>query len=443
MLRRPWWLTLALPLAACEGSPPAATSSSGSSGHAEAPVTPSAASASAPPVRSDAVPADAGGNSAGGPEVGTAELASDVKSANAFTFKILARTKKPTENALVSGTSLRQALGAAFLGARGATAREMAAALALDENTNVTARLAHAELDAWDRARGNAELNVANRLWVGREFPLQPDFVSAADHAFGAAPATVDYGKPEDARKTINAWVSEKTKEKIAELLPQGSIDKRTRLVITNAIWFKGAWQLPFPKSATKDEPFKLDAAKTVSAPMMHLTDSFRVATLPGLKVLELRYTGSALAMLVVLPDDPGGLAKITVGADALDGWTSALATARVNVTLPRFAFRSGGVMNGTLADLGMKTAFTDRADFGGISASPEHLSVSDVFHQTWISVDELGTEAAAATGTVMRTTSLVGGPVVEFKADHPFVFLIEDTTTGRLLFAGRVATPK
>jgi serpin B len=426
---------LALALAACEGSPPAQTSSSGSRPADVPPIT-TATAISAPPVVTEAPP---GASDAGV----TAGLAADVQRANAFTMRVLARTKKPAENALVSGTSLRQALATAFLGARGATAHEMAGALALEDDPKAAATLARAELDAWQSAKGSAEIDVASRLWIARDFALQPDFVTTAERATGAAPASVDYARPDDARKTINAWVSEKTKDKIPELLPQGSVDARTRLVITNAIWFKGAWQLPFPKGATKDAPFRIDGSKTVTAPMMHLTDSFRVATRPGMKVLEMRYAGSALAMLVVLPDDPAGLAKLDLGPDALDGWTSGLATARVSVTLPRFTFRSGGVMNAALQDLGMKLAFTDRADFGGISADAERLFVNDVFHQTWISVDELGTEAAAATGTVMRTTSLVGGPVVEFKADHPFLFLIEDTTSGRVLFAGRVATPR
>lgn len=383
---------------------------------------------------------------------------------------MLSRLKKPTENALVSGTSMRQALGTTYLGARGATAREMATALALDNDPKLAARLARAELDAWQEMKGRAELNIASRIWVDNDFALQPDFVKAAESSFGAGPASVDYAKPEDARKSINAWVAEKTKDKITDLLPQGSVDPRTRLVVTNAIWFKGSWQFPFPKSATKDEPFKVDANKTVTAPMMHLTDSFRAATLPGLKVLEMRYDESSLAMLVVLPDDATGLGKIesTLAAntaDTLDAWTGALATARVNITLPRFTFRSGGTMNAALQDAGMKVAFSEKADFTGIAdpRAGERLYINQVFHQTWISVDELGTEAAAATGATMRTTSLITGPIVDFKADHPFLFLIIGTGSGgggaatnatgptgkeeakqpRLLFAGHVATPK
>lgn len=449
MLSGPWGITFALALAACEGSPPAQTSSSGGHGQSgEAPPVTTALASPTTPVKSTGTPVEGATGSTAPSEspVTSGESSADMKNANAFTFRLLAKTKKPSENTLVSGTSMRQALGAAYLGARGATAHEMAGALALDADPKNAARLARAELDAWQNAKGSAELNIASRLWVENDFKLLPDYVAAAERAFGASPASVDYAKPEDARKTINAWVAEKTKDKITDLLPQGSVDPRTKLVITNAIWFKAAWQLPFSKESTKDEPFRLDATKKITAPMMHLTDSFRVATKPGVKVLELRYEGSSLAMLIALPDDPAGLAKLegSLSPDTLEGWKSALATARVNVTLPRFTFRSGGTMNSALQELGMKTAFTERADFGGIAdTGSERLYVSQVVHQTYIAVDELGTEAAAATGVTMRTTSIITGPVVEFKADHPFLFFIHDTKHGGLLFAGRLATPK
>jgi len=442
---------MGLLLAACEGAP-ARTSSTGGPQSGEAPPVTTATANSSTPVKSEQLPA---ANKVTPIDVGTppaeGELSADVRNANGFTFKVLAKTKKPTENALVSGTSLRHALGTTYIGARGTTGREMAVALMLDNDPKIAARLARAELDAWQDAKGNAELNIASRLWIDNDFAIQPDFVKTAETAFGAGPASVDYAKPEDARKTINTWVAEKTKDKIPELIPQGSVDPRTELVVTNAIWFKGRWELPFPKPATKEEPFKTDGTRTVTVPMMHLTDSFRAATQPGMKLLDMRYAESQLAMLVVLPDDPtpAAVAKLEagLGPDTLERWTGALATARVNVTLPRFTFRSGGVMNTTLQDLGMKAAFTDKADFTGIAdpqaTAGERLYINQVFHQTYVAVDEFGTEAAAATGATMRTTSMLTGPVLEFKADHPFLFVIHDTKHGRVLFAGRVANPK
>ena len=443
------WVPLGLALAACESSSPMPAAAAGQPHAGEASPGATAPSSASPAVSGDptAPPAKSAAGDEDSAPVDDAALAADVRSANSFSLKVLARTKKPTDNALVSGTSLRHALGTTYLGARGPTAREMATALSLDTDAKAAARLARAELAAWQDAAGEAELNIASRLWIDDGFTVAPDFTRAAERGFGAAPASVDYAKADDARKTINAWVAEKTKDKIPELLPQGSVDPRTQLVVTNAIWFKARWAFPFPKAATKDEAFKVEGKKSVTVPMMHLTDSFRVTTQPGVKILEMPYGGSQLSMLIVLPDDPGALAKVeaSLGPDVLERWTDQLAPARVNVTLPRFTFRSGGVMNTTLQDLGMKTAFTDKADFGGI-AEPrggERLYVNQVFHQTYVAVDELGTEAAAATGATMRTTSMITGPVVEFKADHPFLFLVQDTKHGRLLFAGRVANPK
>lgn len=445
------WVPIGIVLVACEGSTPARTSSAGGPQTREAPPVTTATANPAMPVKSEELPPPAKTTPDLVTPPASAELSADVRNANGFTFKLLPRAKKPAENALVSGTSVRHALGPLYNGARGTTAREIAVALLLDNDPTIAARLARAELDAWQDSKGSAELNMASRLWIDNDFALQPDFVKTAETAFGAAPASVDYASPEDTRKTINTWVSEKTKDKIPDLLPQGSLDPRTLLVVTNAIWFKGRWELPFPKSATKDEPFKTNGSKAVTVPMMHLTDSFRAAVLPGMKLLEMRYAESQLAMLIVLPDEAtsAAVAKLesSVAPDTFEKWTSALATARVNITLPRFTFRSGGSMNATLQDLGMKIAFTEKADFDGIAdpqaTGGERLYLNQVFHQTWVAVDELGTEAAAATGATMRTTSMITGPLIEFKADHPFLFFIEDTKHGRVLFAGRVANPK
>lgn len=377
-----------------------------------------------------------------------AEIEADARNASSFAFQLFTRAKKPAENLLVSGTSVRLALGTLFVGARGTTASELGKALAVADDSKKAASLARAELAGWQTAKGGAELAVASRLWIDRRLPVSDDFTKIAEGAFGAGPAAIDYEKPEDARKTINGWVSEKTNAKIADLLPPGSVDPQTRLVVTNAIWFKGSWQFPFPKGATKKEPFKVDGKKVADADTMHLSDSFRLAKIPGLSVLELRYAESELAMWIALPDDPGSkaLAKLeaSLGPDTLGGWKAALKNARVNVALPRFTFRSGGAMNAPLQELGMKLAFTEKADFGGITgraASPP-LFVGQVFHRTWIAVDELGSEAAAATGATMRTTSLDTSPIVDFKADHPFLFVIADTKTARALFVGRVARP-
>lgn len=438
-------LSLACGVAACQGSPTA-----GPRSQKLIPPDTTATPGASTTIESETLPASGAAGSPGPLETPTAsELAGDILDANGLGFRVLGRMKG--DNAMVSGTSLRQALGMTYLGARATTAREMASALGLDRDVKKAAALARVETAAWQNARGDAELNVANRVWIDDDFTLRPDYVKLADAAFGAAPVSIDYRASDDARKTINRWIGEKTANKIPDLLPPGSIDPQTRLVVTNAIWFKGRWENPFPASATKNEPFRTSTKSSVTTPMMHMTDSMRFAAPPGsgVKLLEMRYADSQIAMLVVLPDDPRGAAKLesNLSPDGFVKWTGALSKERVNVTLPKFAFRSGGPMGATLSDLGMKVAFGPNADFQGIGASPlresERLFIGQVFHQTWISVDEIGTEAAAATGGTMTTTSLDMSPIVDFRADHPFLFFVYEPEHGRILFGGRVVDPK
>jgi serpin B len=370
-----------------------------------------------------------------------------VKAANAFTAHLYARVKKTPGNLMLSGTSVRHALEIAYLGARSETAREMSSVLELPAEPAKAAALAKAEAAAWQEARGNAELFVADRLWADKALSLKSDFTSLADATFGAAVEHVDFmHAPDVARRNVNTWVAEKTAQKIPDLLPEGSIDKRTRVIVTNAIYFKAKWSSPFPIGATKDEPFKA-ATKTANVPMMHTTSSHRFAQVGAVKVLEMRYDTSELGMLVVLPNDVAGLAKLeeSLSAETFETWTKALSMQRVAITLPKFGFKWGVPLASPLQELGMKAAFSPKADFEGIADVPagEHLQVSQVMHKTWVAVDELGTEAAASTGITMSTTSLPMGPIADFKADHPFLFFVYDARKGRILFAGRVTDPK
>lgn len=378
------------------------------------------------------------------------ELQADGQAANAFTLKAFGKAKKGSPgNVLLSGTSLRRALGVAYLGARGETAHEMSAVLGLPGDVKKAAELEKGENAAWYTAKGDeakgVNLVVADRLWADATFPLASDYTQLVS-GIGAGVASLDFlHAAEEARGTINRWVSEKTKEKIPELLPQGTVRADTRVVITNAIYFKGSWSLPFSKNATKDEPFTAAGGRKITAPMMHATDTYAFLDTKTAKVLDLRYQGSDLSMTIVLPKDANGLSKLEDSLDpaAFDAWTKAT-TSRVNVTLPKFTFGWGGSMNKSLQEMGIKTAFGTKADFTGIAAphGSERVEISEVVHKTWIAVDESGTEAAAATGLVMRTTGMPMGPIAEFKADHPFLFFIRDTKSGRILFVGHVVDP-
>lgn len=418
----------------------------------DAPVTPPApnpnANDAADPEAKASKTEDAPAPPDAPPPASDADRQNDTKAANAFTLKMMARAgKKDRGNLMISGTSLRQAFGAAYVGANGATKTEMASAFGFPDDTKKAASAARAEIDAWQKAKGQgAELSVANRIWVEKSMPVKPAYASLVAWAFGAPATNLDFkGAADESRRTINTWVAEQTKDKIKGLLPEGAVTAATRAVITNAIYFKGKWVNPFPTGATKNEAFKLDPKKTVNVPTMHVTEQFKYAHVDGVQVVELKYAGNDLSLMVVLPDDvnPAALAKLEekLSADTIDKWsTASMQGARLELSMPKFTFKWGGSVRSTLADLGVKTAFTEKADLSGIAMKAGDLYVSDVFHQTWVALDEHGTEAAAATGMVVKLTSLATGPVTKVNVDHPFLFFVRGR--GRILFAGRVMEP-
>ena len=368
----------------------------------------------------------------------------DAHASNAFTAKLYARLKRAPGNVMISGTSARHALALAALGARGDTAREMLSTLEVPTDPAKQVAVAKAETAAWQDARGSAELVLADRLWSDKALTLKDDFTSAASAAFGASAATVDFANaPDVARRSINAWVAEQTSNKVPDLLPEGMVDTRTRLLVTDAIYFKARWSAPFTPSATKEEPFTTARGRAAKVPTMHDTALHRFAQVGTTKLLVMRYSGARLAMLIALPDDVAGLAKLeeSLSADTFEAWTKALAPQRVAISLPRFAFKWGGPLDVALQDLGMRAAFSSKADFSGI-AEPS-VQVSHVIQKTWVSLDENGTEAAAASGVAMSVTAALSGPIADFKADHPFLFFVYDDKRGRILFAGRINDPK
>lgn len=380
-----------------------------------------------------------------------ASLTADARASNGFTLGLYARLARGAGNLCVSGTSLRHALGATYLGARGETATELAKALGFGA-PEATSGLGAVELAEWRKAKPESgELTIASRVWVDDAVALAPSFVGLAAPYGAPAEAIAIAKQPDKARAAVNAWVSEQTAGKIPELLGQGALDARTRMVVTNAVHLKARWTEPFPKDATKDEAFLAGGKTRANVPTMHLTASLRyaAATADASQIVELRYDGTPIAMTLVVPSDPAGLAKLekALSPEALERWTSALAPRKVSLALPRFTFTAGGAMNDALRELGVKTAFSDTANFQGMLAESEakrpHLAVSQVVQRTFLAVDEVGTEAAAATGVVMRTTSLDISPPVEVKVDRPFLFFLRDVTRGRVLFVGRVRDPR
>ncbi len=367
-------------------------------------------------------------------------------SVNELTFTLLRALESEKGNVFYSAASLRTALGMTALGARGKTLDELTRALYLAPDPTTNAAAAKREADEWKRAAGKAELNIANRLFAQRGVTLAKEFTARTGSGYGASTGLVDFvSAPEPSRKEINRWVSDRTKQRIPELLPEGSINELTRLVLTNAIYFKGSWREEFDKARTQNQPFQAPTG-TLSVPTMHRTSEMSYGESDDVRLVELPYKDSDLAMLIALPTESTTLTAVVRGLtpEKLEAWTGSLRDREVRLALPKLEFSWGRSVKEELIELGIRAAFQDKiADFGAMVASGQsELLIDDVFHEGFVLVDEKGTEAAAATGVVMRTKSLPPRPV-ELKVDRPFLFFVRDTKTGDVLFAGRVVNPK
>ncbi len=362
------------------------------------------------------------------------------KSLNQFAFSYYAQLPAKG-NVFYSPASIAFALGMAYAGAQGETAAEMGKALGLGPDGHA----AMGDLLASLRDAKEVELAIADRLWGDRTLRLLPPYQALTRDKYGAELGVVDFrGATETARGTINKWVEDQTKGKIKDLLPRGSLDGLTRLVLTNAIYFKGKWVNPFDKKATREEPFYAPGGEK-RAPLMRSTVTLPYGRYDGYQVVSLPYRGERLVLDVVLPDgrtDLPALEKRLTGDKPLD-----LATrehAKVSLFLPRFTVDSKTTLKAPLGALGVRRAFADNAQFGGIAVGAEKdgLRITEGYHQAFVEVNEEGTEAAAATGIVMGVTSARPERIVTFRADHPFLYMIRDTTTGLIVFMGRYDTP-
>ncbi|WP_165226735.1 serpin family protein [Aquisphaera insulae] len=373
-----------------------------------------------------------------------------VEGSNGFALDLYARLREKPGNLFFSPSSISTALAMTYGGARGETAAQMARVLHFPADRAALNEGYRALLEATRPPREDAgyRLSVANRLWGQQGFGFLPDYLALTRDVYGAELAQVDFGgAAEPSRKQINAWVEEQTRAKIKDLLPVGVITPLTRLVLTNAIYFKGDWTSPFDRNLTRDEEFHVTSDKTTKVPMMHKVHDFRVAAVAadGLKLVELPYGKGDLSTVVLLPDAIDGLPALEtkLSVAAVDGWLASGARRKVELSLPRFKVESQFSLAETLAAMGMPLAFNPKdADFSGMSTEGE-LHISAVIHKAYVDLNEEGTEAAAATGVAMalRAAARPTPPVI-FRADHPFLFVIRDNRTGALLFVGRIVNP-
>jgi serpin B len=387
-----------------------------------------------------------------GPAVDGIAEAELVKNNNQFAFDLYAKIRGEPGNLFVSPASISTALAMTYAGARGTTAEQMAKTLhfpADEKKLHPTLAGLNKKIQA-GQGKGY-EIQMANALWVQQGFGLQPAFLDTMKSHYGAGVREVDYiGGTDAACKSINGWVEQQTKERIKGLLQPSDLDKLTRLVLTNAIYFKGSWGARFPKTGTRDRPFYRKNGDFVTFPMMAQCAPFPYWESDTLQVAEFPYVGKQLSMSIFLPRSAEGLPAFekTVTPEKIAEWSSKLSEQKINVYLPRFKVTQRLDLKESLRDMGMPLAFdSDKADFTGMTGTDpqKKLHISKVIHEAFVEINEEGTEAAGSTA-VVGTAKSVKGPVEPepptFEANRPFLFVIRDNRSGSILFIGRLSDP-
>ncbi|XP_028631526.1 leukocyte elastase inhibitor [Grammomys surdaster] len=356
----------------------------------------------------------------------------------------------PTGNVFFSPFSISSALAMVFLGAKGSTAAQLSKTFHFDSVEDVHSRFQSLNAEVSKRGASHT-LKLANRLYGEKTYNFLPDFLASTQKMYGADLAPVDFQHAsEDARKEINQWVKGQTEGKIPELLAVGVVDSMTKLVLVNAIYFKGMWAEKFMTRDTTDAPFRLNKKDTKTVKMMYQKKKFPFGYIPDLKckVLEMPYQGGELSMVILLPenieDESTGLKKIEeqITLEKLHEWTKRenLENIDVHVKLPRFKIEESYILNSNLGRLGLHDLFSrGKADLSGMSGSRD-LFISKIVHKSFVEVNEEGTEAAAATAGIVAFCMLM--PEEEFTVDHPFIFFIRHNPTANVLFLGRVCSP-
>jgi len=362
-----------------------------------------------------------------------------------FAFDLYAQLKKDDGNLFLSPYSISTAMAMTYAGAKNETAEQMSKTLYFWLNAGDLHSKFGDVITKFNKQgqKGDYQLSIANALWAQKDYTFLDPFIDLNKTHYKAGLENVDFVKEtEKTRLRINQWVEDQTNEKIKDLIPQGALDAMTRLVLTNAIYFKGDWVLKFDAEATKDAPFYISSEKTVTTPLMYQKEKFKYGQTQTLQTLELPYKGDDLSMLVLLPKAKDGLAGLEkeLTADNLTKWQKQMRKQEVEVFLPKFKMTSQFGLSDTLKAMGMPDAFDEsKADFSGMTGKKD-LFISDVIHKAFVEVNEEGTEAAAATGVMMELSMVLEEPV--FRADHPFVFMIKDNNTGSILFVGRIVDP-
>jgi len=361
------------------------------------------------------------------------------ESVNKFTFEIYSKIQEDKKNLFISGFSIHNALGMVYEGAKEKSAEEMEKVLFINpENKNRLAVIKNL-IEELNKEEKN-KLLIANALWIQKDYKILKDYLNKIENYYFGKAMNLDFVKDsENSRKVINGWVEEKTSNKIKDLIPEGYLNSSIKMVLTNAIYFKGSWLLKFDEKLTKEEDFKTESGEILKVPMMRIKGKeFYYGEDEKFQALQMPYEGEGLSMVFLLPKN-GNLA---INYDTFKKLKNQLNKQKVDVFIPKFKFEKKYFLSSILNDLGIRAPFSNLADLSGITGKRD-LKISDVIHQSFVQVDEEGTEAAAATGITLRVTSVVIEKIPVFRADHPFLFFIQHNKTGIILFMGKVSNPK
>ena len=389
---------------------------------------------------------------------GSPDLADLVDGNRAFAFDLYRALKAQDGNLFYSPHGISLALSMTYAGSGGQTASQMADTLrfSLSQDRHHPAvnvldqELASRGADLQGRDGEGFRLNMVNAVWGQQDHDFREAFLDVLAESYGAGVRPANFeGAPEESRTAINDWVAEKTEDRIRDLIPPGIINTLTRMVLTNAIYFNASWLFPFSEANTHQRPFHLLDGSSVDVPMMRAEEEFRYAEGDGYQAVDLPYVGNEMSMTVIAPDRARfGEFHDSLDAALVDRIIANLGYRYVALDLPKFEFESQFRLGETLKFMGMSDAFDSSAsDFSGmdgrscLAGDPGCLFIREVVHKAFVSVDEAGTEAAAATAVVVQLESEKPTPV-SVTVDRPFIFLIRDRETGTILFVGRVMEP-
>lgn len=389
-------------------------------------------------------------------QYGTQEV---VNAINQFAFDLYYQLEQSESgNIFYSPYSIFSALAMTYEGANGETADEMESVLHFPEVDTLRANFA-AIYNNINKEDKEYELRTGNALWVQQDYPLLEDYLDIVERYYGGKATNVDFVREtEKSRQTINSFIEEQTNGKIKDLIPEGALNELTRLVLTNAIYFKGNWEWEFDKSETREKDFKITPNEVVKTQMMHMDPDkteFNYAELEKLQILELPYEGENISMLILLPKQGETydyenekvivynytIEDIELSAEKLNEYKAQMKETKLDsISVPKFEFDTKYFMKEVLSAMGMHSAFSSDADFSGIDGT-RNLFINQVIHQAYVKVDEEGTEATAATAVGMVESAMPRNMNI-FNADHPFVFIIQEKETGTILFLGKVVNP-